>query len=175
MWFAGIREEGGQLPVPRGREGKPGLSWTTRETFVLVFVQPHPKGRREILPQNKIATIIFFQDFKAFSCDVKDRGWKSLREKSVIKPCVMDERCNPQVRQPPSSFSVASLVSDLRCGAGVMRPEDAPGGRWTPVVHPPSLDAELEVYGGTMGCSECCRVRNRGTCRALLAAGSRGS
>lgn len=41
--------------IPRGREEKLGLSWKTRETFLLVFVQPHPEGQREILPQNSIA------------------------------------------------------------------------------------------------------------------------
>lgn len=49
--FKGTRAEGGQLHSQR----KLGLSWKTRETFLLVFVHPHPEGQREILPQNSIA------------------------------------------------------------------------------------------------------------------------
>lgn len=37
-----------------------------------MFVQPHPEGWREILPQNNIA-VRSFPGFKAFSCDEKDR------------------------------------------------------------------------------------------------------
>lgn len=73
-----------------------------------MFVQLDPEGWREILPQNRIAAVSF-SGFKAFFCDMKDRGYKSLGRKRVMKLCVTDEHRNPQVRQPPSSLSITFL------------------------------------------------------------------
>lgn len=66
-----------------------------------------------------------------------------------MKPRVTDEHYNPWLRQPPRSSSVPfrrRFGSALHHSTGLLRPEDAAGGRGTMVVQHPSLDAELEVW-----------------------------